>query len=115
MDDGDCRIFSFENSLQSYVLVPLSGHVLRVRKGNEFVTETSHGYQVAWFGRFFLDIPAQTHDEIIDGARVRIFVEVPYVLEDCFSGNRMAGVLDQIAKKLRFHQCELKGLVSHLQ
>src|ERR1700687_863222 len=88
---------------------------LRIRKGNELVAEAPDGYQVAGFGRFFFDIPAQTHDEIVDGARVRILVQIPDVLKDRFSGNRMAGVLDQIAKQLRFHQSELKALISYLQ
>src|SRR5216683_778185 len=95
--------------------VPLRGHILLIRKRNELVAEAADSYEVAGFGRFFLDVPAQTHDEIVDGARVRILVEAPYVLEDRFSGNRMAGVLDQIAKKLRFHQGELQALVTDLQ
>ena len=93
----------------------IAEEVLLFGERHKLVAETADSYQVTGFGRFFLDIAAQTDDEIVDGTRVRIFVEVPYVLENCFSGNGMARILDQIAKKLRFHQCELKGLVSHLQ
>ena len=61
------------------------------------------------------DISAQTHDEIINGARVGIFVQVPDIFQDGFSRNGMADILDQIAKQLRFHQRELKGLAADLQ
>jgi len=53
--------------------------------GHELVSKTSNGYQVPRFRGFALDVAAQTHDEVVDRAGVRVFVEVPDVLQDGFA------------------------------
>ena len=79
------------------------------------IAEASHGAEVARFGRLAFDVAAQADDEIVDGPRVGVFVEIPDVLQDCFARDRMATVLDKIAEELGLHQGKLKDLVSGAQ
>src|SRR6185436_6828501 len=51
----------------------------RVR--NELVADTPDREQMSRTARFLLDVPAQPHDEVVDGARVGIFAHAPDVLE----------------------------------
>ena len=59
----------------------------------------------------FFDVAAQAHDEIVDGARVGVFVQAPDVFEDGFARNGAAVVPNQVAQQLGFHQSELDGVV----
>ena len=61
------------------------------------------------------DITPETHDEIIDGARIGVFVQAPHFIEHALAGNRLSFVLDQIFQDIQFHQCERKHLVAHAQ
>src|SRR6267378_7556262 len=65
---------------------------------------------MAWFGGFAFDVPSEPHDEIINRACIRIFVEVPDILQNGFAGNGLATVSYQIPQKLRLHQSKLKYL-----
>src|SRR6266404_2377956 len=82
------------NSSEKFAQGPLSGYLFLLRKGHELIAEAADSHQMAGLSGLFLDIPAQTNHEIVYGARVRILVEAPNVLEDCFSGNRMPRILD---------------------
>ena len=66
-------------------------------------------------GRLLLDVPPQANDEIIDGARVGILVEIPDIFEDRFSRNGMPDILDQVAEQFGFHEGQLERLASNLQ
>src|ERR1700757_647165 len=65
---------------------------------------------MARFGGFALDVPSEPHDEIINRARIRVFMKVPDILQDGFAGNGLATVSYQITQKLCFHQSKLKYL-----
>src|ERR1700694_970810 len=53
---------------------------LAFRFGHKLISETANGEQVTRLGRLLLDIPAEPHDEVIDGAGVGIFMESPDLL-----------------------------------
>src|SRR4029077_9011580 len=55
--------------------------------GHELVSKTSNGYQVPRLGGFALDVAAQTHNKVVYCAGVRVFVEVPDVLQNSFARN----------------------------
>src|SRR5215469_6268187 len=60
--------------------------------------------------RIALDVTTQADNKVVDGARVRVFMQVPYLLEDFFSRDRAAAVSRQVAQQLGFHQCQLEYL-----
>ena len=62
-------------------------------------------------GRIVLNIPPQPHDEIVDGARVRVLVQAPHLLEHLLSRHRLAFMLDQISKDVHLHQGQRKHLI----
>ncbi len=66
-------------------------------------------------GRVVFDVAAQAHDEIIDGARIGIFMQAPDFLEHGLARDRFAFVLDQIPQYIHFHQSQGKDLIAHAQ
>src|ERR1700720_806071 len=70
---------------------------------------------MARLGGHALDVAAEAHDEIVDGASGRVFVEIPDILQDGFARNGLAAIADQVAQQLCFHQCELEYLASASQ
>jgi hypothetical protein len=51
--------------------------VLRVKS----IADAAHGPEKDGIGRICFDIAAQAHDEVVDGAGVRILAHAPYLLE----------------------------------
>ena len=66
-------------------------------------------------GRFCLNVAAQPHDEVVDRACIRIFVEIPHLFQDLSARNRPPAVTNEVAKKLCFHERELKRLLARAQ
>ena len=66
-------------------------------------------------GRIALDVAAKANDEVVDGARVGVFVEIPDILQDRFARDGFAGIADEIAEKFGFHQSELEGLFADFE
>ena len=48
-----------------------------VRIGHEAVTDAAHGLEVPGRGGIFLDVAAQPHDEVVDGAGVSVLADMP--------------------------------------
>src|SRR5450432_2166875 len=71
--------------------------------GDELVAEATDGDQVARFGGVGLDVAAEADYEIVDGAGVGVFAEVPDVVENGFAGYGFAGAADQVTEEFGFH------------
>src|SRR5436190_10462064 len=76
--------------------------------GHEAITDAAYRQEVTRRGRIILDVAPQTHDEVVDGARVGVFVHTPHVLENGFAGDRPPAVLHEVAEQACLHgrQCE---------
>ena len=70
---------------------------------------------MAGLGGVAFDVAAEANDEIVDGASVGVFVQIPDVVQDSFAGDGMTAVADQVAEKFGLHQGELKGLLADMQ
>ena len=66
-------------------------------------------------GRVHFQVSPQPHDEVIDRARVGVFVQVPDLLENRLARHRPARVAHQVLQQVAFHLGELVGLLAHLQ
>src|SRR5712675_3776873 len=60
-------------------------------------------------------IASQTHDEIVDGARVSVLMEAPHLIQHALSRYWLPFMLDQVPQNVHFHQREWKHLASHPQ
>src|ERR1017187_5444332 len=61
---------------------PWAGSEAGSRVGEEAVADAADGEQVLWVGGVVLDIAAEADDEVVDGAGVSVFADVPHLLED---------------------------------
>jgi hypothetical protein len=57
-------------------------------------------------GRAFDFLP-QLGDEIVDGARGGKLFVAPYLVENLFAGDHLAGMLDEVAEQIEFARGEL--------
>ena len=57
--------------------------------------------------RIIFDITPQTHNKVIDGPRIGVFVQPPHFFQNLFTGNHAAIVAYEMAQKLRLHQREM--------
>src|SRR5271156_5345706 len=80
--------------------------------GDEAVPDSANREQMAGRGGVFFDIAPQPDDKVINGARVRVFAQVPDILENRFARNGLTLAADQVAQELRFHQGELNSGVA---
>jgi len=67
---------------------------------------------VAGARRVVLNVAAQAHDEIIDGARVGVFAQSPHLLQHAFSRDGGAFVVNQEAQDAGFHHCQWVNLAA---
>src|SRR5579864_3873413 len=65
--------------------------------------------------RIVFNIAAQTHYEIVDGARVRVFMQSPNFSEHGFARDVFALMANQIAKDIGFHKSQWKNLIADAQ
>ena len=65
--------------------------------------------------RIRFQIAPQAHDEVVDRARVGVFVEIPDILENRLARHRLAGVLHQVLQQIAFHLRQLILLVADVQ
>src|ERR1700728_3347868 len=63
-------------------------------------------------GGVFFDVAAEADDEVVDGARVGVFMQAPDVFEDGLARDGAAFAANQVAQQLGFHERELdRGVV----
>src|SRR5271169_4024853 len=98
-----------------YVMLELLLRILAAGTWHEFIAYTSYGKQIAGFTRLPLNIPAQTHDEVIDGSRVGVFAQIPYFLQQLFARDGTAAIVDQAAKQVGFHHRQRNDLCAYTQ
>ena len=60
--------------------------------------------------RIVFDIAPQADDEIVYGARVRVFVQAPDFFQNRFAGYDAVVVADEMAEKFGFHKGEVDGV-----
>src|SRR2546422_4421604 len=65
---------------------------------------------MARLGGIVFDIAPQADDEIVYGARVRVFVQAPDFFQNRFAGHDAAVVADEMAEKLGFHKSQVDGV-----
>ena len=56
-----------------------------------------------WTRGIFFNVPAQTHNEIINGAGIGVFSQSPNLFEYGFTRNDSAAIANQVAKQFSFH------------
>ena len=110
-----CRGMKVSLMFQSDFQVRTRGARLFFRIEHELVAEAAHGEQVTRFGGVALDVAAEANDEIVDGARVGVFVEIPDVMQNCLARDGFAGAADEVAKEFGFHEGELNRLFADLE
>jgi len=82
-----------------------------VRVGDEAVTDAADGEEVDGLGGVGFEVAAEADDEVVDGAGVGIFFDVPDVFEEFFAGNDLAGMVEEIAEEVGLHEGEVDGFV----
>ena len=81
----------------------------------ELVADAANGEQQLRLRRIVLQVAAQPDDEVVDGARVGVLVQVPHVLEDRLARHRLAGVLQQVAQQVASITVRWYGAVADAQ
>ena len=79
--------------------------------GEETVTDAADSEQVDGLGGIGFEVAAEADDEVVDGAGVGVFFDVPDILEELGAGDDLAGVVQEIAQEVGFHEGEMDGLV----
>ena len=67
-----------------------------------------------FIGGIFDETP-QSHDEIVDRARICVVLQAPNVFENAATRDRFAGIVEQIFDQFRLHQCKSNRLISGFQ
>src|ERR1700692_955713 len=81
----------------------------------EAVSNPAHRQQVARFSGIIFDVAAQSHHEVVDGARVGVFVWTPDFFENLLAGNNAAIVANQMTKQFRLHQRQVNDIATGTQ
>jgi hypothetical protein len=82
---------------------------------HRLVADAAHGEQQCRPAGIVFHVAAETHDEVVDGARVGVFAERPDVFENRLARDRLAGVSDQVGQQVALHLGEVVGVPCHLQ
>src|SRR5687767_6993669 len=88
---------------------------LFLRHRHKPVANATGGENMAGRGRLVLDILAETCDEVIDRARVGVFVQVPDILENAATRHDLSLALDEIPQQIGFHQSKAVGPPSNVK
>src|SRR6185503_4219497 len=75
---------------------------LRIR--HETVADAADRLQVPRICRFVLDVASQSDDEVVDSARVCIFVYAPHLFQYGFARHWLPFVRHEVAQQRGFHQ-----------
>src|SRR5579862_2233262 len=78
----------------------------------ELVAEATNGEEITRLGGLGFDVAAEAHNEVVNGAGVGVFEEVPDILKNGFAGDGFAAIADEVAEKFAFHERQLKDLVA---
>ena len=75
--------------------------------GEEAVADAADGKQVLRVGGVILDVAAKADDEVVDGAGVRVLMDMPDLLEDGGPRDYLAFALGQKAEQVGLHDGEV--------
>src|ERR1700733_10185509 len=78
--------------------------------GHEPVSHTTDRQQMPRLGGIVFNIAPQSHNKIIDGSSVSVFVQSPDFSQNFFAGNDAAAVANQMAQQFRLHQSQLNRI-----
>src|ERR1035441_8958655 len=78
--------------------------------GQEAIPHSAYGQQVLGMRRVLLDVFTQSHNKIIDGARVGIFVQTPNLFENRLPRDNLAAVANKMPQQFGFHEGQAKYL-----
>src|ERR1039458_3824656 len=77
----------------------------------ETVGDAADGGEVDGVGGVVLDVAAEADDEVVDGAGVGVFADVPDLFEEGFAGDDLAGAVGEEAEEVGLHDGEAAGAV----
>src|ERR1044071_3019288 len=83
--------------------------------GDEAVADAADGEEVARARGLVLDVLAQTHDEVVDGARVGVVPQAPDLFEQGLARDDLARAADEGAQQVGLHQREAPRAVPRAQ
>ena len=78
--------------------------------GQEAIPHSAYGQQVLGMRRVLLDVFTQSHNKIIDGARVGIFVQTTNLFENRLPRDNLAAVANEMPQQFGFHEGQAKHL-----
>ena len=84
---------------------------IRRHPGKEAIANTTHRLQKDRLGRIVFNLTAQPHHKVVDGARIRILVDSPNLLQQFLAGNDAALIEDKIPQQVGLHQGKADGLI----
>src|ERR1700755_273040 len=70
------------------------------------IADTAYGLEKDRIGGIDLDIAAQAHDEVVDGARVRVFAHAPHLLEQFLARDAASLMTHKITEQVGLHDGE---------
>jgi hypothetical protein len=79
--------------------------------GEEAVAYPTHGDEVLRVGGVVFDVAAESDDEVVDGAGVGVFVDVPDLFEDLFAGDDLTFAVCEVAEEVGLHEGEVRGAI----
>ena len=65
--------------------------------GDESVAYATDGEEMDGFGGIGFKVAAEANDEVVDGAGVGVFFDMPDVFKEFRTGDDLAGVVEQVA------------------
>src|SRR5664279_2477683 len=78
--------------------------------GQEAIPHSAYGQQVLGMRRVVLDVLTQSHNKIIDSARVGILAQSPHLFENRFARDNLAAVANEMPQQFGFHEGQAKYL-----
>src|SRR5882724_885099 len=74
--------------------------------GQKTIPNAAHRLEKNRLSRIVFNVTAQTNHEVVDGARIRILVHSPNLLQQLLARDNASLVEHQITKQIAFHQGE---------
>ena len=79
------------------------------------ITNSPHRQQMPRLRGIVFDVAPQPHHEVVNGARIGVFVQSLDLFENLLAGNHAPVVAHQIAQQFRFHQRQMNHVIGSTQ
>ena len=83
--------------------------------GDKLIAKSADRNQVLRLGGIVFNVAAQADNEIINRARIGIFLQVPDLFQNFFARYGTPAIADEIAEQICFHQRELENVLAVVQ